>query len=311
MHFKGAGPRSSARKGGRSGIACGLYAVAMACSMSWAHAAYAALDDIRVRVNADVTYDDNVSRARGEDKLHDSSTSLNLGANLPLQLSATSRLMLIANVGGEKFERYTGLDRFYANLQGELQYRRSGEFSAPIWGVFARQGQDWYDSSLRDGYRFSAGFTVRKPLTDRLFLFSAIAYNQHDGRSDVFDTREASVRANLDYSLSRRQTLYFGLEARDGDIVSTARPKLAYVDIAQAIVLDDVFTDTARYSYRFKAYTGIATIGYNLALGERAALDLAYRAAYSRPHDQPPAAVGADTIDYVDNQVTLSILIRF
>jgi len=138
-----------------------------------------------------------------------------------------------------------------------------------------------------------------------------LAYNQRDGRSAVFDTEEVSVRANVDYSLSQRQTLYFGVEGRDGDFVSTARPKLSYLDIAEAVVLDDVFTDTPRLSYRFKGYSGIATIGYNFVLGGHAALDLAYRIAYARPHDQPPSVVTTDSIDYVDQQATVSILIRF
>ena len=311
MQFKGAVPRDSARQGTGSGTSRRLFAAAMACAMFWAPSAFADLNDIRFRLTSDATYDDNISRARKEDKLHDSFGALNLGASLPWQLSGTSRLVINGNVGGEKFKRYSGLDRLYANIQGELQYRKSGQFSEPIWGVFVRQGEDWYDSTLRDGYRTAAGFSVRKPVTDKLFFFSALAYNQRDGRSKVFDTKEVSLRANLDYSLSRRQTLYLGLEGRDGDIVSTARPNLAYFDIAKALILDDVFTDTTRFSYRFKAYTGIVTLGYNFALGEHAALDLAYRAAYSRPHEQPPSVVTADTIDYVDNQVTLSILIRF
>lgn len=311
MQFKGAVPRDPARQGTDAGILRRLFMAAMACALSWAPAASAGLDDIRFRVTSDSTYDDNISRARKDDKLYDSFATLNLGASMPWQLSGTSRLVLNANAGGEKFKRYTGLDRLYANIQGELQYRKSGQFSEPIWGVFVRQGEDWYDSSLRDGYRTSAGFSVRKPVTDKLFFFSALAYNLRDGRSKVFDTKEVSLKANLDYSLSRRQTLYFGLEGRDGDIVSTASPKLAYFDIAKAVVQDDVFTDTPRFSYKLKAYTGIATIGYNFALAERVALDLSYRAAYSRPHDQPPSVVTNETIDYVDNQVTLSVLIRF
>ena len=311
MQFKGAVPRDPARQGTDAGILRRLFMAAMACALSWAPAASAGLDDIRFRVTSDSTYDDNISRARKDDKLYDSFATLNLGASMPWQLSGTSRLVLNANAGGEKFKRYTGLDRLYANIQGELQYRKSGQFSEPIWGVFVRQGEDWYDSSLRDGYRTSAGFSVRKPVTDKLFFFSALAYNLRDGRSKVFDTKEVSLKANLDYSLSRRQTLYFGLEGRDGDIVSTASPKLAYFDIAKAVVQDDVFTDTPRFSYKLKAYTGIATIGYNFALAERVALDLSYRAAYSRPHDQPPSVVTNETIDYIDNQVTLSVLIRF
>ena len=311
MQGKGRDPRVRARQGTVAGVFRRTIGMAMACALCWAPCASAELDDIRFRLNADATYDDNVSRARKDDKLDDSFATLNLGASVPWQLSGRSRLMVSANAGGERFKRFTGLDRDYANIQGEFQFRRSGQFSEPIWGVFARHGRDWYESDLRDGYRSSAGISVRKPVTDRIFFFSALAYNLRDGRSTVFDTSEVSLRANFDYALSRRQTLYFGVEGRDGDIVSTARGKLAYLDIADAVIQDDVFTDTTRFSYRFKAYTGIATLGYNLALGEHAALDLAYRAAYARPHDQPPSGVTTETIDYVANQVTLSLLIRF
>jgi hypothetical protein len=311
MQGKGAVPRANARQGTVACIFRRVIGAAMGFTLLCASSAFADLDDIRFRVTADATYDDNISRARKDDKLDDSFATLSLGASVPWQLSARSRLVVSANVAGEKFKRFSGLDRNFANIQGELQFRNSGQFSEPIWGIFARQGRDWYESELRDGYRTSAGVSVRKPLTDRIFFFSALAYNQRDGRSTVFDTKEVSLRANIDYSLSRRQTLYFGLEGRDGDLVSTARPNLAYFDIAQAVVQDDVFTDTTRFSYRFKAYTGIATLGYNLALGEHAALDLAYRAAYARPHDQPPSAVATETIDYVAQQVTLSLLVRF
>ncbi|MEO8165720.1 MAG: hypothetical protein ABI619_10030 [Betaproteobacteria bacterium] len=311
MQFNAAVPRDPARQGTVPRTSRLVIAAAMACALAWAPRAAGGHEDLRFRVTTDATYDDNISRARNDDKLYDSFATLNIGAGLPWQLTATSRLVFNGNVGGEKFKRYDGLDRLYANLQGEFQYRRSGQFSEPIWGVFLRHGKDWYDSTLRDGYRTSAGFSVRKPLTDRLFLFSALAYNQRDGRSTVFDTKDVSLRANLDYSLTRWQTFYFGLEGRDGDIVFTARPRLADFDIADAVVLDDVFTDTARYSYRIKAYTGIATIGYNVTLGEQGALDLSYRVAYSCPHDQPSSVVTTNTIDYVDNQVTLSILFRF
>lgn len=311
MRFRGVGAPDPARQGMRAGFCRRACQAALLCSCCVAPAAYAELHDIRFRATLDATYDDNVSRARKDDKLDDSFATLNLGATLPVQLSAKTRVVVSANGGAEGFKRFTRLNRYYANIQGELQYRNSGQFSEPIWALFARQGQDWYESDLRDGYRTSAGLSVRKPLTDRLFLFSALAYNQRDGRSTVFDTKEVSLRVNVDYSLARRQTLYFGLEGRDGDIVSTARANLAYFDIARAVVLDDAFTDTPRFSYRLKAYTGIASVGYNFAMTERAALDLAYRVAYSRPHDQPPSAVTTDRIDYVDNQVTLSLLVRF
>lgn len=311
MGTTGAVPRHPVRGWGRSVGMNRLVQAVFASGFFWSAAAFAEVDDIKFRLTADATYDDNVSRARKDDKLADSFATLNLGASLPWDLTQRTRLMLNANLGAEKFERYKGLDRAFANYQAELQYRRSGQFDAPIWGLFVRQGVDRYKSELRDGYRTSAGFSVRKPATDRIFLFGALAYNLRDGRSKVFDTKEIGLRGNLDYSLTRRQTLYLGLEARDGDIVSTSRSSLKYLDIADALIQDDVFTDTARISYRFKAYTGIATLGYNFAFGERAALDIAYRAVYSQPQKQPPAGVSSDTIYYVDNQMTISFLVRF
>ena len=311
MGSKGAVPRNAARRWISSDYSRRFLAAAIVCAAFWAPPVSADLQGLRYQLAVDATYDDNISRATEDEKLYDSFGTLNLGASLPWSLSYTSRLVLNANVGGETFLRYSGLNRLYANLQVEYQYRNSGQFSEPIWGVFLRHGADAYESYLRDGFRTSAGITFRKPVTDKIFLFSALAYSQRDGRSTVFDTKEVSLRANLDYSLSRRQTLYFGLEGRDGDIVSTALPKLAYFDIADAVVRDDVFTDPQRYSYRIQAYTGIATLGYNFAFGERASLDLGGRVAYSRPHDQPPSVVTTETIDYVDYQVTLSLLIRF
>ncbi len=301
--------RGFAQLGRRMGSVWRIFAVA--CVAFSAPPVLAEWDDIRFRLGADVTYDDNVSRAREDDQFDDSFGTLNLGVTSPWQLSKTTRVVLNGNVGAEQFEVYSGLDRSYANIQAEVQYRGSGQFGTPIWSVFGRHGQDWYKSGLRDGFRDSIGIAVRKPVTDKIFFFGALAYNQRDGRSKVFDTEEVALRANLDYSLSRRQTLYFGLEGRDGDIVSTARPNLAFFDIADALITDDVFVDTPRFAYRFKAYTGIATLGYNLALGEKFALDLSYRLAYSVPHEQPPSVVTTDTIDYWDNQVTLSLLYRF
>ena len=126
----------------------------------------------------------------------------------------------------------------------------------------------------------------------------------------MFDTQDVSIRGHLDFSLTGRQTLYLGLEARNGDFVSTARPQLEYLNIAEAVVVDDVFTDVQRFSYRIRANVGILTLGYNIALGERAALDIAYRGAYARPEEQP-TSVTSEKLYYTVNQASASLLFRF
>ena len=287
-----------------------LAAAAAAWACLFAPQALADLDDVRFRLSADVTYDDNVTRAREDDRLDDTFATMSVGASLPLQLGANSRLALSANGGAERFNRYRGLDRNFADIQAELQYRGSGQFGEPIWGLFARGTVERYDTSdLRDGYRSSAGVTVRLPATDRIFIFGALAYNERDGRSAVFDTQDISIRGHLDYALTRRQTLYIGLEARNGDFVSTARPNLEYLDIAEAVVQDDVFTDVQRFSYRIRANVGILTLGYNIALGERASLDVAYRGAYARPEEQP-TSVTSEKRSYTLHQVSAALLSR-
>lgn len=290
-------------------VAC--RALAAACACLCAAPALADIDDIRFRVSADVTYDDNVSRGRGDDRLDDTFATLSVGASVPLEMGTNARLVLAASGGADRFDRWRGLDRLFGDIQAELQYRGSGDFGAPIWGLFVRSTVERYDSSdLRDGFRYSAGATVRWPATDRVFVFGAIAYNERDGSSVVFDTQDVSIRGHLDFSLTQRQTFYVGVEARSGDFVSTARPALQYINVADAVVADDVFTDMQRFSYRFRGYAGILTLGYNIALGERAALDISYRGAYGEPKDQP-TTVTSEKLYYTVNQAAVSLLFRF
>ena len=265
---------------------------------------------VRLGAEADYTWDDNVTRARGADKLSDHFVTLSAGATLPLQLGAHSRLLLTATAGGDYFFHYEGLSRGFVDLHGELQYRGSSEYTAPVYALFLRQGVDWYHSDLRDGYRTSVGISVKKPATDRVTLIGAAGYSLRNAESTVFHTREFFVRGNLDYVLSRRQTLYFGLEYKNGDSVSTVRNSPIYSSIAEAQVIDDVF-GAPRWAYRLDSHTGVLTLGYNFAFSERQGLDLSYRGVYSRPKNQPPATLTSEDIYYYDNQLMLSYLIRF
>ena len=58
-----------------------------------------------------------------------------------------------------------------------------------------------------------------------------------------------------------------------------------------------------------QADTVLATLGYNLAFGERHALDLSWRWVQTAI-DQPGSA-GADTIRYYVNQLSVAYLVRF
>src|SRR5262245_9688050 len=257
---------------------------------------------------ATYTYDDNVGRAEGADSvLSDQFFGLSVNATRSFELSSHTRLVAGLAAGGDFYGKYDGLSRYFGELQGELQYRSSGEFGAPTFGLFLKAARDAYDSELRDGTRYSAGVRVLKPLTDRIEVFAALAYNKRDAKSTVFDTEDYSARVNIDYSPTRWSTLYFGAEYRNGDVVSTAIPTAPLIAAAEVIVLDDAFTDAQRFAYRIKATTVITTLGYNLSFGERHSLDFSWRWAQSTADDSP----GYAKPEYKVNQYTVAYLVRF
>ncbi|MDB5761252.1 MAG: hypothetical protein JWQ21_247 [Herminiimonas sp.] len=264
-----------------------------------------------IRVDAGYLFDDNVSRAgSASDILMDSAYSLNLSKSMTVPLNEHTRLLLNGFLGGEKFRTYTGLGRIYAGGEAELQYRTAGEFGAPTFGLFGNATVEEYESDLRDGYRLSAGVSARKPVTDRISLFGALAKNVRNGRSAVFDTSDYSARLNLDYALVPKGTLYFTGEYRKGDIVSSGTHSLANVDIAEVFVRDDVFSRSQFYAYRADGKTVFLTIGWNLPLGQKDSVDLSWRRVRSTPSLKPSFAT-AETIRYIDNQFSILYLTSF
>jgi hypothetical protein len=301
-------------QGGRLGIRLARAAVAALWLGVWCAPAAVLADEgeaLDIRVETSVTADNNVARSRGEgNRLSDVIYNVNVGKGHVIPLTDNTRISLLGTAGVEVFNRYSGLSRFFLGIQGEFQYRPSGEFDAPTFGIFGRAAADLYQSSLRDGYRYNVGARVLQPLTDRVDLFGSLAYNVRDGRSKVFDNKDYSGRLQLDYSLTQKGTLYLSGEYRRGETVSTARPELAFVDIAEAIVRDDAFTDTERQAYRLRARTAIATLGYSLGLDEDQALDFSIRWIRSTALSRP-SFPGAETIRYFDTQATVAYLIRF
>jgi hypothetical protein len=262
------------------------------------------------RVEASAAYDNNIARSRGAGNvLSDHIYNVNAAASFAHPLTENSRVRVVGTAGYEAFSRYSRLSRFFLSAEGELQYRPSAEFAAPTLSLFGRAAVDFYDSSLRDGYRYNLEGRVLQPLTDVVDFFGALGYNIRDGKSKVFDLQDWSARVNLDYALAAKSTLYLGLEYRRGQSVSSALPELAFVDIAQAIVRDDAFDD-GRGAYRLKAKTGIVTLGFSHGLKEDQSLDLSLRWVQSTALDKPTFP-GAGTIRYYDTQVSVAYLLRF
>jgi len=261
--------------------------------------------------DAGLARDDNVARARdGERSLSDNIFSLNLRRREILPAGAHTRWIATLFAGGEVFAEYTKLSRAFGGAKLEFQYRASGEFDVPTYSLFAQLAGEQYGSALRRGQRGAVGVSMLKPVTDRIALFGALAHAQRNAKSKVFDGAETSVRANLDYALSRHATVYLGGEYREGDVVTSGPASLANVNIAKWLAPDDAFAEDQYFAYRFDGSTAILTLGYNVATETHSAFDFAFRQVLTRA-EATPGFAGAGRARYEVRQFFVSYLKSF
>lgn len=264
-----------------------------------------------ISVEAGYTWDDNVTRARDTaSKLSDHVFNLGLSTNRLYPLGTHTRAAVNVFLNGEKFHTYSGLGHAAAGMQGELQYRVSSAFDAPTFTVFARGMLFEYESHLRDGHRYTLGLTARRALTDRIDVFGELSSTTRYAKSAVFDGRDYSGKFNIDYSLGRNGTLYLGGEYRRGDAVSTGRPSLENLAIAEVFVQDDAYAGGELFAYRFESKTLLGILGYNRPLGPRDSIDFSWRRVHSTPLTRPDFSISGP-FRYEANQYSIVYLMRF
>ena len=276
---------------------------------SWPSAwSWTALAD-PVGVEAGYTYDDNVTRGRlDSEKLSDRLYSLGLNTSRTFPLTDHTRAVATALLNVDQFHDYTGLGRASGGLQGEWQYRASGDFDAVTYALFARAWIDGYESHLRDGYRASLGANARRSLTDRIDLFGEVGVNWRRAESAVFGGRDYAAKFNIDFSLGSAGTAYLAGEYRRGDTFSTGLGSLANLNTADVFVRDDAFPNENLFAYRAEARMLLGTLGYNRPLGPRDSIDFSLRRVQTTPLVLPE---NSGPSSYIVNQYSILYLMRF
>lgn len=288
--------------------ATGLPALVLTMGLMFCSGTHAAPSDTQ----ADIGYmfDDNVTRANGGGaRLTDHSYSVNLGQPAIFPVADHQRVLLTGSLGGERFDRFKGLSRLTGTVHGEFQYRSSAEFGTPTFALFAGITAEQYQSWLRDGFRYSAGVSIRQAVTDRIRLFGVAAHNVRYGNSAVFDNKDNAARISLDYSLYDTVTAYLGGEYRRGDLVIAGPWSWSFYN-ANAYAQDDAFPGWGIYSFRFDGSTALATLGFNVRVSPRASVDLFWRRARSSVAYVTPSWSNA-TLSYVTDQYSAAYLVRF
>ena len=190
-----------------------------------------------------------------------------------------------------------------------MQYRTSGAFNAYTFGLKASAVYDQYESSLRTGGRYFLGVNARQSVTDKIDLFAEIGANRRDGKSEVFQLRDWSAKANVDYSLGRHGLVYATGEFRKGDTFASGTGSIVNLAIADVFVLDDAFNGDL-FAYRLEARTALGTVGYNRPLGPRDSIDFSYRRVQTDPTHKPSFDSNGP-LRYIDNQYSIVYLLRF
>ena len=90
--------------------------------------------------------------------------------------------------------------------------------------------------------------------------------------------------------------------------VSRCLGEISAAGLTDSVVM--VGPDTGRISYRFKACTELATVGINHSLGEQRSIDFSWRRATVKPA-RALGYFGATQAKYLDDQISLSYLMRF
>ena len=254
-------------------------------------------------------YDSNVTRT-DSNALSDESLQLGVGDGLVVPLTPYIQTLFTAYGSLEQFNHWVGLSHADATGDARIEYRPSAAFYAPTLALSERLSGSAYRVGLRSGFSSTTSLSVSEALNDRFSAFVALAHTERRAESSAFEGHFDGTRVHLDYQAEAATTLYATLEHRYGDSTTSSFPDADDRALALARTPDAAFGDTGRISYRFKASTELATIGVNHSLSERCAIDFSWRRAAVKPA-RALGYFGATQAKYVDDQVSLSLLMRF
>jgi hypothetical protein len=225
--------------------------------------------------NLGAGYDDNVGNAAEDFDVLDSSFVAG-AANLDhtRRLSLNTALLLRGALQAEYYEQFDGLSNGRLLAMARLSHRPAGGFYMPTLAGWLSAAALEFNSALRDGFEYRGGMFVSEPLTTAIAARLGVAAAERMSDGEVFDLSTWSASVDLDWSIAPRLTLYGGYQFQDGDIVSTSTVpvKSCHPNCAgSGVLVDDAIEDLP--IYRVEATTHLATLGFNVPLSPKLAVD--------------------------------------
>jgi hypothetical protein len=238
---------------------------------------YAARGDWTLGAQATLRHDDNVGNALSAPNIIEDTE---IGARLSIfQLFPVGEGYSVtagADLGGEAFYKLTGLND--ASLDAVFALKKKwglGPF-APWARVGVSMGRSSYDASYRDTWNYRVTLASGRRLDERWNLWAEYAFERRAAKTqdeevaglsgDAYSQSSHNIGANLEYAVSERTFLAFGLFARHGDVVSTTGATAEGVPAnflsARALAEDPAFGPDF-YAYRLTGTTYGLRVGVN------------------------------------------------
>ena len=263
-------------------------------------------------VAAGATYDSNLTRAANAPDVRPGvAATFDVGAGEFIAMTGNDGVTLTANVRGESYARYHGLDVAGIGATAAYRHKFGLGWGAPWAALTVTGAYDQYRSELRDGAHYDVRAEVGRRFTKRADVVLGIACDRRyapDADSEVpgipgnpfaLAGRRAYVQAG--YALGEQWLFSVDGAIRRGDVESTSQQGAAVFAASSAIAEDPAFRDPRLYAYRLRGTTATLGASLNFAWNEHSSLDLRYRYAATR---------SPQSLDYRSSNVELLFAYR-
>jgi len=235
-------------------------------------------------LGAGLRYDSNLSRSQIEnDRKEDFISNFNARYGLQKVLSKHSLLNFSVDMRYEKLDEFKALNNLSVGGTANYFYQpKSGFFKPWFEAAIKLNYLKFNKSKIRDSIILDASLKLGKRFTNKLSGSMTYHYNERYSAENVFDLVNHKVATEVNYSYSRKLTLFAGYNIEFGEVVSTAIPNSKIIAAADAVAPDDVFSNglgpgcmNRQCAYRLDATSHKFNAGMNMNLSENSEIELA------------------------------------
>jgi hypothetical protein len=263
---------------------------------------------------ADVRYahDDNLTLAAAPaDRLGHNFVDVGAHAGRFVALAHDDSVSLQAGLRAARYARYTSLDS--ASLEAASTYRAKLGIglTAPWLSIGLAAAHDDFRDDIRDSDRAEVRVAAGARLSQQFDVSAGYAHDRRLARhadpavpgisGAIYDGIGDSAFLRAGYAFTDRVLVDVEWRLRRGDAVATT-PASAPIFFASSAIAEDPAFGPERYGYRLRGTTTGASVALSYAIDDRSALNLAYRAEWTR---------AAAALDYRSRVLSAAYLWRY